>query len=331
MQDQSKSTKFELLDFLFTMSIALGIFPKMFGIETNGFISENWIKMARWPHGKELTDSLTFILGLLTLTFSWYGYYKSINAKAHNSVSGMFRFALDVILVIIYGIILLHYSDFLIVSFWIAVVFTIYVIWDMLKLYEHREAFDNDHNRIYRREQITLKFTCIAWIIYIIQHYNWIPSIILILSSIAMVISYRICKKGTPLKSNIERLIVVFSRHKPVLPLKIYLAGPYTADSDDQLHSNVQRIIDIALSLYKKGHHPYVPHLTHYVDMRAKEIGISMSWDDYMKWDIPWINQCDAFLLVSNSKGASIELQEAKRLKKQIFYSASDIPEIPQS
>ena len=110
--------------------------------------------------------------------------------------------------------------------------------------------------------------------------------------------------------------------------LKIYIAGPYTAETEEQRLINVQAAIDISFILFNRGHFPYVPHLTHYIDLRANAIGHQLTWEDYMKWDTPWLKACDALFYLSSSRGVDIELQVAKELGKQIFYSLDDVPNV---
>jgi hypothetical protein len=109
-------------------------------------------------------------------------------------------------------------------------------------------------------------------------------------------------------------------------PLRIYISGPYTAESDAQIIQNVMRTIDVGLTLWKKGHYPYIPHLTHFVDLRAKEKGIKMTWEEYIEWDKAWVEVCDALLFLDNSKGAKKELEYAKKLGKIIYYSTDEVP-----
>ena len=108
--------------------------------------------------------------------------------------------------------------------------------------------------------------------------------------------------------------------------LKIYIAAPYSADTEEEQIKNTEVVIDAALTLFQKGHFPYIPHLTHWVDKRAKETEIAMEYEDYMKWHRPWLEACDAFLYLDSSKGADLELQMAKDLNKLIFYSVDEIP-----
>ena len=107
--------------------------------------------------------------------------------------------------------------------------------------------------------------------------------------------------------------------------LKIYIAAPYSAETEEERRKNTEAVIDAALTLFQKGHFPYIPHLTHWVDKRAKEANVAMRWEDYISWHKPWLKTCDAFLYLNSSKGADLELQAAKDLGKLIFYSIDEI------
>jgi hypothetical protein len=111
-------------------------------------------------------------------------------------------------------------------------------------------------------------------------------------------------------------------------PLRIYIAGPYTAPDKNGLELNTYGAIDAAIAVFRKGHIPYVPHLTHYVDLRAKTTGINLTWNDYMRWDLPWLELCDALLHLGKSKGADLELERARKLKKILFFSLDEIPRV---
>lgn len=108
-------------------------------------------------------------------------------------------------------------------------------------------------------------------------------------------------------------------------PLKIYIASPYTANTEEQVRANVNAAIDASFKLFAKGHFPYVPHLTHFIDQRAREIGLNLKWEDYIRWDMVWVQTCDALLYMGSSKGADLELQAAKKWGKQIFYTVDEI------
>ena|SRR5689334_18222560 len=108
--------------------------------------------------------------------------------------------------------------------------------------------------------------------------------------------------------------------------LHIYVAGPYTAAKLDGLERNAKAAIDAGIAILKKGHIPFIPHLTHYVDLRAHELDIEISWAEYMKWDEAWLDKCDALLYLGPSRGADIELSRAMIKGLQIFYSLTEIP-----
>ncbi|MGY5876211.1 MAG: DUF4406 domain-containing protein [Candidatus Thorarchaeota archaeon] len=110
--------------------------------------------------------------------------------------------------------------------------------------------------------------------------------------------------------------------------MKIYVAGPYTASNIEQIEANVQRAIDAGIQIWKKGHFPFIPHVLHWVDLRAHELEIPMNWDDYMLWDAPWLDDCDALFLLAESKGALIEHDRAKEEGKVIFHSIEEIPTV---
>lgn len=110
--------------------------------------------------------------------------------------------------------------------------------------------------------------------------------------------------------------------------LRIYIAGPYTAESEIQIRQNVMKALDVGLILWKKGHYPYIPHLTHFVDLRAQESGIPMKWEEYIEWDKAWLEVCDALLFLGNSKGAWKELEYAKKLGKTVYYDVDNVPSI---
>lgn len=113
--------------------------------------------------------------------------------------------------------------------------------------------------------------------------------------------------------------------------LRIYVAGPYTAETKTQIHQNVMKALDAGLILWKKGHYPYIPHLTHFVDLRAQEKEIPMKWEEYIEWDKAWLEVCDAVLFLGNSKGAEEELKYAKKLGKTIYYKIDDVPSISEN
>lgn len=109
--------------------------------------------------------------------------------------------------------------------------------------------------------------------------------------------------------------------------LTIYVAGPYSADTEKGRLANTQKAMDIALALIKKGHYPYIPHLSHFVDIHAKEQGIDLSWEFWMHFDFVWLEKCDALFFISESPGANMELGRMDELGRKVFYDLGEVPD----
>ena len=110
--------------------------------------------------------------------------------------------------------------------------------------------------------------------------------------------------------------------------LRIYIAGPYSGSDPKEINRNVCNAIDAGIEMFLRGHYPYVPHLTHLIKSRAEETGRELTWHDFIRWDLPWLEMCDAVLYLGKSTGADLEFEEAKRLGKLIFYSIEEIPDL---
>jgi hypothetical protein len=113
--------------------------------------------------------------------------------------------------------------------------------------------------------------------------------------------------------------------------MKIYVAGPYTGNTPEEIEQNVRRAMEAGLIIWKKGHFPYIPHLTHWPDLCAKELKIDMNWADYMQWHAPWVDLCDAIIIIAESRGASLELARAIETGKSVFRRLDDIPNVKRS
>ena len=107
---------------------------------------------------------------------------------------------------------------------------------------------------------------------------------------------------------------------------KIYVAGPYSASDADARERNVERAIQIAVLLIERGHYPFIPHLTHYVDEWTRKTAHELTWEDYIAWDVVWLQECDALYYIGSSRGADLERQIAEHLGKRIYESIDEIP-----
>src|SRR2546426_8595135 len=107
--------------------------------------------------------------------------------------------------------------------------------------------------------------------------------------------------------------------------MHIYVAGPYSGASASEVERNVRTAIAAGVEIIRRGHYPYIPHLTHYVDL-VKDTDVRLSWEDHLDWGIAWLDKADALLYLAPSRGANIELEFAKKNNKRIFYAIEDVP-----
>ena len=115
-------------------------------------------------------------------------------------------------------------------------------------------------------------------------------------------------------------------RTKPT-PMHIYIAGPYSGNSIEKVEGNVTTAIMVAIEVLKKGHYPYVPHLTHFVD-KVKQTSLTLLLEDHLDWGLAWLDKCDALLYIGSSRGADIELEYALSKGKKVFRSIEEVPSI---
>lgn len=115
--------------------------------------------------------------------------------------------------------------------------------------------------------------------------------------------------------------------------MRIYVAGPYSPKSNDkhkciqEAAYNVDRAIRTALKLIEKGHHPFVPHLSHYIHINPackKDLGQEF----YYEFDNSFLDHwAEALFYIAPSFGADNELLRAKKLGLRIFYSLEEVPD----
>lgn len=100
--------------------------------------------------------------------------------------------------------------------------------------------------------------------------------------------------------------------------MRIYIAGPISADTHDKMAWNVFKAIYIAKDIIKKGHFPFIPHLFWF-------LGLDRSWQWWIDFDDVWLRQCDALFYMGPSPGADIELARAKERGLKIIYSLDEL------
>lgn len=108
---------------------------------------------------------------------------------------------------------------------------------------------------------------------------------------------------------------------KPVLPMRIYVAGPYT-HGDQAVNARNAIFAGNACRLY--GHVPFIPHLTMFWHMIAPH-----DYQFWMDYDLEWLSICDAVLrLPGESEGADVEVAWALEHGLKVYYNVLDVPRV---
>lgn len=107
----------------------------------------------------------------------------------------------------------------------------------------------------------------------------------------------------------------------------IYVAGPFTAPTEDGIEANVRAAIDAGIALVERGHWPMIPHLSRLVDLRYGELGRDRpDWHFWMAWTNAQLLRCDALCFVGPSPGATIERSVAIGRGMPVYERIEDVP-----
>jgi len=103
--------------------------------------------------------------------------------------------------------------------------------------------------------------------------------------------------------------------------MRIYIASAY---SKGDVAINVRTAILAADELVKRGHVPYIPHLTHFWHLISPK-----DYDFWLDYDNSFLDHwAEGVLRVpSYSLGADKEMARARRLGLPVYYGLEEIPE----
>ena len=118
-------------------------------------VDANWILFIAWPSPEEWVEISLLLVGISMVVGSWEGYFSSINERPLERV---FRFVIDVLIVFLYLILLNSISEFRAFKFWMAIIFTFYVVWDFVSMMEHPQSYANGGANIKRYETVLYSF-----------------------------------------------------------------------------------------------------------------------------------------------------------------------------
>ena len=110
--------------------------------------------------------------------------------------------------------------------------------------------------------------------------------------------------------------------------MRLYVAGPLTADSDREHYENRNAAAMVAIRLWRKGHHVFCPHSNSggYLNMLRADVP-DKAFRDFGLWMIQFF---DGLVLVKGweqSKGTRAEIKEAERLGIAVYENGDEVPE----
>lgn len=207
---------FDFHDIVFTLVLTLGLAPEMIGVShIKGLLSESWIQ--ELAKGNQLTfvgqqatftfqhleNLLAFIAGLLTLLLSWFGVRESLKKKPMRSdhAGGVLRFAIDVMLIISYGVVIIFFKQIEVVLVMLVGIFVAYVIWDLCKIWEYWQEHylkswqKNGFLKTFVRQLVSIVFAIAFLLLYVyFPRVDDADKISLILLVLVFLVVYRFAK-----------------------------------------------------------------------------------------------------------------------------------------
>lgn len=104
----------------------------------------------------------------------------------------------------------------------------------------------------------------------------------------------------------------------------IYISAPYSIGDTD---ANIDRACLAGDEILKKGHTPFIPHT-----MQRWHKVSPKSYAEWLKIGMAYMGTCDAVLrLPGESKGADLEVEQAKEWRMLIYYDVKEIPDARSS
>ncbi len=113
-------------------------------------------------------------------------------------------------------------------------------------------------------------------------------------------------------------------------PLRVYIAGPYSAMAPGLVKLNVFVAIKYAEMVMALGHEAFCPHAaTHWIAVEAKTSKRPISYDRWMGFDLGILEAwATALFVISDSPGVLREITAAKAKGIPIYRSLLEVPEV---
>jgi hypothetical protein len=108
--------------------------------------------------------------------------------------------------------------------------------------------------------------------------------------------------------------------------IRIYLACPYSAPTAEERLENTRHAMTVGLELLHRGYQPFVALLSHFWDEHAAAVDLPVTYARWLEWDLCWLAQCDAILVLGMSPGVETEIEFALKNKIPVYYSVQELP-----
>ncbi len=107
--------------------------------------------------------------------------------------------------------------------------------------------------------------------------------------------------------------------------LRIFLAGPYTDDEPpEKIAENIAKATEVGKCLALKGHYPFIPQTMLHGWERDKRFTVEL----FKEIDFAWLDFCDALYFISESPGANVERELARKKGLQLFDNLEQVPDV---
>jgi hypothetical protein len=161
MNPHTQTPDIGFFDYVYIVAISVGLFPEVLGIPgLTGMLSQDWVRSGQAPSADVRFSLCLLFLGIATIALSWFGYHRSLTSRPfrYDSLLSMFRFLIDIVLLISYALLLLQFKNLKAFVFFLVLNYGLYLVWDIIKIIEFKEA------KFKKRELATL-LTFVSFII----------------------------------------------------------------------------------------------------------------------------------------------------------------------
>jgi hypothetical protein len=107
----------------------------------------------------------------------------------------------------------------------------------------------------------------------------------------------------------------------------VFVTGPYSAGTPEQVAANIERALDVGRALFRKGYFPIVPHVLVREYYTPEEHPEFFGYEPLMRYTLAILSRCDIVLCYGSSPGADRECVRAQGLGIPVYFDIEKLPE----